>query len=113
MYLQILKNLAQFFCLSPFQILQILKTPLFILITIYIKTIIQIHNHKVKYILTACIPIIIINFFYFFTLLYIGMNRNSINFDNKNIEKSEFYNKNKKIFNIDVSFTIKTKKYLI
>ena len=41
------------------------------------------------------------------------MNRNSINFDNKNIEKSEFYNKNKKIFNIDVSFTIKTKKYLI
>ena len=29
------------------------------------------------------------------------MNRNSINFDNKNIEKSDFYNKNKKIFNID------------
>ena len=29
------------------------------------------------------------------------MNGNSINFDNKNIEKSEFYNKNKKIFNID------------
>ena len=29
------------------------------------------------------------------------MNGNSINFDNKNIEKSDFYNKNKKIFNID------------
>ena len=29
------------------------------------------------------------------------MNGNSINFNNKNIEKSEFYNKNKKIFNID------------
>ena len=29
------------------------------------------------------------------------MNRNSINFNNKNIEKSDFYNKNKKIFNID------------
>ena len=40
-------------------------------------------------------------FFYFFSLLYIRMNGNSINFDNKNIEKSDFYNKNKKIFNID------------
>ena len=29
------------------------------------------------------------------------MNGNSINFDNKNIKKSNFYNKNKKIFNID------------
>ena len=29
------------------------------------------------------------------------MNRNSINFNNKNIKKSDFYNKNKKIFNID------------
>ena len=29
------------------------------------------------------------------------MNRNSVNFDEKNIEKSEFYNKIKKIFNID------------
>ena len=29
------------------------------------------------------------------------MNRNNINFDNKNIKKSNFYNKNKKIFNID------------
>ena len=39
--------------------------------------------------------------FYLFSLLYIRMNRNSINFDNKNIEKNDFYNKNKKIFNID------------
>ena len=29
------------------------------------------------------------------------MNGNSIIFNNKNIEKSDFYNKNKKIFNID------------
>ena len=29
------------------------------------------------------------------------MSRKSINFDHKNIKKSDFYNKNKKIFNID------------
>ena len=29
------------------------------------------------------------------------MNGNSINFNDKNIEKIDFYNKNKKIFNID------------
>ena len=29
------------------------------------------------------------------------MNGKSINFDNKNIRKGDFYNKNKKIFNID------------
>ena len=29
------------------------------------------------------------------------MNRKSINFDNKNIKKSDFYNKYQKIFNID------------
>ena len=29
------------------------------------------------------------------------MNGKSINFNNKNIKKSDFYNKNKKIFNID------------
>ena len=44
---------------------------------------------------------IIIKIFYFFSLLYIRMNGKSINFDNKNIKKSDFYNKNKKIFNID------------
>ena len=29
------------------------------------------------------------------------MNRKNINFGNKNIKKSDFYNKNKKILNID------------
>ena len=29
------------------------------------------------------------------------MNGKNINFDNENIKKSNFYNKNKKIFNID------------
>ena len=29
------------------------------------------------------------------------MNRKNINFDNKNIKTSDFYNKNKKIFNVD------------
>ena len=29
------------------------------------------------------------------------MNRKNINFDNKNIKRRDFYNKNKKIFNID------------
>ena len=29
------------------------------------------------------------------------MSRNSINFDNKKNKKSDFYNKNKQIFNID------------
>ena len=29
------------------------------------------------------------------------MNRKSINFNDKKIQKSDFYNKNKKIFNID------------
>ena len=39
--------------------------------------------------------------FYFFSLLYIRMKGKSINFNNKNIKKSDFYNKNIKIFNID------------
>ena len=39
--------------------------------------------------------------FIFFSLRYVRMNGNRINFNNKNIEKSDFYNKNKKIFNID------------
>ena len=30
---------------------------------------------------------------YFFSLLYTRRNRNSTNFENKNIKKSEFYNK--------------------
>ena len=55
-----LKKSGTIFCLSLFQILRILKTTLFILITIYINTIIQINKHKAKYIIAACIPIIII-----------------------------------------------------
>ena len=40
--------------------------------------------------------IIIKTFFYFFSLPYIRMNRKNINFDNKNIKRRDFYNKNKK-----------------
>ena len=70
-------------------------------------------KHKVKQIITAYIPIIIIKIFYFFSLQYIRMNGKSINFDNKNIKKSGFYNKNKKIFNvnyIDVNKILVSKK---
>ena len=38
---------------------------------------------------------------YFFSSHSINMSGNSINFGNKKIKKSDFYNKNKKIFNID------------
>ena len=44
---------------------------------------------------------VIIKKLFFFSLLYIRMNRKNINFDNKNIKKSDLYNKNKTIFNID------------
>ena len=37
----------------------------------------------------------------YFSLQSIRMSGNSINFDDKKIKKSDFYNKNKKIFNID------------
>ena len=43
---------------------------------------------------------IIIKKKFFFSSQIIRMNRNSINFDDKKIKKSDFYNKNKKIFNI-------------
>ena len=52
---------------------------------------------------------IIINFF----LLYIRMNGKNVNFENKNIKKSDFYDKNKKIFNvnnIDVNKILVSKK---
>ena len=71
--------------------------------TIPIKTIIQIDKHKVKYTITACIPKLLKKLFKLFSLLHIRMNGKNINFDNKNIKKSDFYNKNKKIFNIDNS----------
>ena len=74
-YLQVLKNLTQFFAYLLFQIL---KNTLFIIIilkkTIYIKTIIQINKDKAKYIITAFILIIIIIFF----LLFIKKNKNYI-----------------------------------
>ena len=61
----------------------------------------QINKHKVKYMITACIPKLLQKIFYFFSFLQIRMNGKNINFDNKKIKKSDFYNKNKKIFNID------------
>ena len=70
-------------------------------------------KHKVKYIITACIPIIIIKKIFLFSLQYVRVNGKSINFNNKNINKSGFYNKNKKIFkvnDIDVNKILVSKK---
>ena len=56
---------------------------------------------------------IIIKMFYFFSLLQIRMNGKIINFNNKKIKKSDFYNKNKKVFNIgdiDVNKILVSKK---
>ena len=39
--------------------------------------------------------------FFLFFLQNVRMNGKNIIFNNKNIKKSDFYNKNKKIFNID------------
>ena len=50
---------------------------------------------------------------YFFSSQSIRMSGNSINFDDKKIKKSDFYNKNKKIFNInniDVNKILVSKK---
>ena len=44
--------------------------------------------------------VIIKNFFTFFSSQNIKMSTNIINFNDKKIKKSDFYNKNKKIFNI-------------
>ena len=56
-------------------------------------------KHKAKYIITTCIPKINIKKFTFFSLPYIRMSTNIINFnDNLN---GNFYNRDKKIFNID------------
>ena len=78
--------MGQFFAHTSFQILRILKTPLFTPISIYIKaiiqiilmkTIIQINKHKAKYIITACIPIIIIkNFLLFAKNIYSYIKKN-------------------------------------
>ena len=56
---------------------------------------------------------IIIKKFLLFFLLSIRMNGKSINFNDKKIKKSDFYNKNKKIFNIvdiDVNKILVSKK---
>ena len=74
-----LKIPGTIFFLYNFQILRIFKAPLFIPISIYIKTIIQmifikiviqINEHKPKDIITACIPIIIMKkvLLFFFTV---------------------------------------------
>ena len=50
---------------------------------------------------------------YFFSSQSIRISGKSINFDNKKITKSDFYNKNKKIFNInniDVNKILVSKK---
>ena len=73
-----------------FQILQISKRPLFI----QIITIKNHHKHKAKYVVIVCIPIFI-------------MKKYRINFDNKNIEKNDFYNKNKKYLLQTISILIK------
>ena len=49
-----------FLLISFLNITNLKNTPIFILITIYIKTVIQIDKHKAKYLITARIPIIII-----------------------------------------------------
>ena len=64
-----------------------------------------INKHKAKYIINECIPKLLKNIFYFFSLQSIRMSENSINFNDKKIEKSESY-KNKEIFDtndIDVN----------
>ena len=50
--------------------------------------------------MTLRIPKFIIKSFYFFSLQYIRMSENNINFDGKKIRKSTFY-KNKTINNIE------------
>ena len=62
----------------------------------------QISKHTVK-IYNQCMytQIIIIKKKYFFSSLSLRMSVNRINFDNKKIKKSDFYNKSKKIFNTD------------
>ena len=75
-------------------ILQTPQTNIIMIINIF-AVINQINKHKAKiYNHYKYNQIIIKNF--------LRMNRNSINFDNKKIKKSDFYNnRNKKIFKID------------
>ena len=63
-------------------------------------------NTKQKYIIDACVKKKKKKKNYFFSSQDIRMSGNKINFDDKKIKKSVFYNnKNKKIFNInDIDF---------
>ena len=64
-------------------------------LNIFIQFIFVIHRYTVKYIITLCIPKLLLNKFYFFSLLYIRMSGKNINFEDKKILKSNFYKKQK------------------
>ena len=72
------------------------------------------HNkHKAKYVIVVCIPKLLWKMFSLFSSQNIRMSTSSINFKDKKIKKSDFYNKNKKIFNIndiDVNKILVSKK---
>ena len=55
-------------------------------------------KHKAKYIITACIPLIVIKYFYFFSLMHIRMSGKNISFDDKKIFKKLTFTKKKKYF---------------
>ena len=61
----------------------------------------QTNKHKAKIYNKCKYTPIIVKKKYFFSSQSIRMSRNSINFDDKKNKKSDFYNKNKQIFNID------------
>ena len=79
---------------------------------------IKLHNdyhkrHKAEYIITACIPKITIKKKLLFFSSSIRMSTSIINFNDKKIKKSDFQNKNKKIFeadDIDVNTILVSKK---
>ena len=60
-----------------------------------------INKHTVKMYNYSIYTQIIIKKLLLFFLLYIIMNKRSINFNDKKIKKSNFYNRNKKKINID------------
>ena len=70
------------------------------------------NKHKIKIYNHYAYTLIIIIFVYFFSLMYIRMNGNNINFDDKKIKKTKFY-QNKKVFqinDIDVNKILVSKK---
>ena len=54
-----------------------------------------IHKHTVKHMITLCIPKLLKKIFYLFSLHCIRMSGKNINFDDKNILKSDFYKEQK------------------